>query len=199
MGGAGSGTWFRWDTKRKTEDNRAINILRWNKKGLLRPGISWETQWYEDGKKDGSIRARAIVDAVILNYRVRREGDEWKDVEQEIPLGRTPCHYGGSRPWFLCPDCKRRVVKLYGAERLFLCRYCYQLTYESQCLNQAFRGVQKALSIHKRLGGESRLFGLLPVRPKGMHRETYNRLLERMNEISLETQPLMAEYLGEFN
>ncbi|MEI6127263.1 MAG: hypothetical protein WCQ99_12005 [Pseudomonadota bacterium] len=45
----------------------------------------------------------------------------------------TLVYFGGSRYWFLCPGrgCGRRVGKLYGAGKYFLCRHCYNLTYDS--------------------------------------------------------------------
>ena len=46
-------------------------------------------------------------------------------------LSRSSCHYGGERPWFLCPHCGRRVAILYGGA-VFACRTCYGLAYEVQ-------------------------------------------------------------------
>jgi Zn-finger protein len=43
----------------------------------------------------------------------------------------TPCHYGGLRPWFNCPNCGRRARKLYGG-RQFACRKCWGFHYDSQ-------------------------------------------------------------------
>ncbi len=51
-----------------------------------------------------------------------------------IGLEWTPCNYGGSRPWFMCPGegCGRRVAILYGPTLPLLCRLCRNLVYESQ-------------------------------------------------------------------
>ena len=45
----------------------------------------------------------------------------------------TRLHFGGVRYWFICPNCNRRVAKLFKpkSERNFGCRYCYNLTYKS--------------------------------------------------------------------
>jgi hypothetical protein len=58
---------------------------------------------------------------------------------QIIPVTTTPCFYGGVCYWFLCPAvkdcllCKNRVGALYlpPAGRLFACRHCLGLTYDS--------------------------------------------------------------------
>ncbi len=42
-------------------------------------------------------------------------------------------HFGGVRYWFICPNCDKRVGKLFKpkSERAFWCRHCYNLTYKS--------------------------------------------------------------------
>lgn len=55
-------------------------------------------------------------------------------ISYSVPLERTPCDFGGFRYWFVCPGrgCGRRVSKLYGLGRYFLCRHCHNLAYASQ-------------------------------------------------------------------
>lgn len=50
-----------------------------------------------------------------------------------IELTTTPCNYGGIRYWFLCPQCGKRVAKIYrkSVGRYFVCRTCNNLTYRS--------------------------------------------------------------------
>src|SRR5262245_25170010 len=87
----------------------------------------------------GSISVRTQADAVVLAFRHQRWGDtEWQSVEQRVALTWTACHLGGRRPWFSCPAytagrcCGRRVAVLYLAGKLFACRRCHGLAYESQ-------------------------------------------------------------------
>ena len=61
----------------------------------------------------------------------------WADGEttiSQIELVTTRPHLGGERPWFVCPNCDRRVGKLYGRPELkgFACRICLKLVYYSQ-------------------------------------------------------------------
>jgi hypothetical protein len=56
---------------------------------------------------------------------------------QEIPLCSTTPNYGGTRWWFQCPKCERRVSRLHKPvnEHCFFCRDCHNLTYESAQLS----------------------------------------------------------------
>lgn len=53
-------------------------------------------------------------------------------IKVELVTSRT--RFGGSRLWFKCPDCARRVGILYQhpLSRAFACRKCLRLTYRKQ-------------------------------------------------------------------
>src|SRR5262249_38729393 len=77
--------------------------------------------------------------AVILSYRSCYSGsDDWKSIQQQVPIRLTACHFGGVRLWFVCSVysdgryCGRRAAILYCAGELFACRRCYGLSYASQ-------------------------------------------------------------------
>lgn len=103
-------------------------------------------------------------------------------MKESVPLTWTACNFGGMRPWFLCPGvvnnvaCGRRVAVLYGLGKYFLCRHCYDLTYESQRESEMYRALRKAQAIREKLGGSANMTMPFPERPKGMHHKTYERL-----------------------
>lgn len=105
-----------------------------------------------------------------------------------VPLEWTPCNFGGERPWFLCPGarCGSRVAVLYGPEKYFLCRHCYNLSYESQRENTMYRALHKAQAIRERLGGSANMTLPFPEKPKGMHWRTYGRLRNEHDEAEME-------------
>ena len=178
MGGIGSGNWCRWSKRDTVEDCRSIDIRRWQREGLLMPGHWFGWQWTRDGETVASIGVCVEAGRVILNYRYRRDSEEWQDVEYPVRLDQTPCTYGGTRAWFLCPavGCERRVAILYLSGRYFACRHCYRLAYASQQESQAQRAIRKAQKIRIKLGGSGSLDKPFPKKPKGMHWRTYERL-----------------------
>jgi hypothetical protein len=122
---------------------------------------------------------------VTLSYAYRRGEAPWQNIEQWVSLTWTPCRYGGQRPWVTCPGvvngrvCGRRVAILYDAGHYFLCRHCYNLTYESQREDLPTRLISKAQKIRQHLGGSASLIEPFPPRPKGMHCRTYSRLYQK--------------------
>lgn len=182
MGGFGSTRWGWTSTKGTVEGARSLDINRLNKAGCLRPGYWGGWQWTRDGERVADIRLRAEAQRLILSYRICRDGDEWRDVEQPTPVVWVPCPFGGERPYFLCPGlvngiaCRQRVTKLYGAGTYFLCRHCYRLAYASQREDRYDRALRRANNIRMRLGGKPGTASIFPECPKGMHRRTYERL-----------------------
>jgi hypothetical protein len=51
-----------------------------------------------------------------------------------VKLATTRPNYGGTRYWFKCPHCNRRVRKLYAGAGIgvLACRTCFGLVYDSQ-------------------------------------------------------------------
>ncbi len=202
MGGAGSGNWYRFDKKTTTGECHNVDVRYLYREGLLTPGRWFSLRWSRAGRETGSIRGGIEGDGrparVTLLYRHRNgPGGEWEDVRETVPLTWTPCNFGGGRPWFVCPGagCGRRVAVLYGPGRYFLCRYCYDLVYESQSENGMYRALHKAQAIRERLGGSANMTLPFPERPKGMHHETYRRLREEHDEAEMVQLSGLREWL----
>jgi hypothetical protein len=120
-----------------------------------------------------------------------------EDVKETVPLDWAPCNLGGERPWFICPraGCGRRVAVLYGPGRYFLCRYCYDLAYQSQWDNKMYRALHRAQDIRRQLGGSANMMEPFPEKPKGMHSRTYERLWWEHYEAEMEHLAGMREWL----
>ncbi len=104
-------------------------------------------------------------------------------VSYRIQLERTPCRFGGWRWWFRCPSTARRAHKLFlprGGE-CFLSRPAYRLAYVSQRLDAMGRLQHRKRLILRKLDGDWEA----AQRPKGMRHGTYERLLERLDEVEL--------------
>ena len=113
----------------------------------------------------------------MLGYRQYHGGNAWKPVSYSVRLAWTPCHFGGRRPWFLCPaqGCARRVAILYGGA-IFACRNCHRLSYASQRESEGDRAIRRADSIRSQLGWAPGILNGHGDKPKGMHWQTFERL-----------------------
>lgn len=200
MGGFGSGSWYRLGPKKLTTENqRRLDIRRLKKQGCLRAGILGSLSWPGNGKPASSIGFQMEADRMILSYRHRPHGGEWNKVEQVVFLDRTPCNYGGRRPWFRCPGCGKRVAVLYYARKDFLCRVCCGFTYTSQQKGKLDRLIRKANIIDGRMGGKGYIFDFVPDKPKYMHWKTYWRLRKELEQTMGLVSWMMGQQLSSIN
>lgn len=170
MGGPGSGTWLR-NSKNTTEQYHAIDIRKLGKKGKLQPGECGVLRWTRGGTPSAVVFYRALEDELRLIYAYRKD-NTWLPVPVTLYFDYSDCHFGGVRQWFSCARCESRVAVIYAGR--FACRQCLNLVYESQRENAFLRSIRRWEKTMQKLGGET---GGIPERPKGMHHETYFRLL----------------------
>lgn len=198
MGGYGSGR-FGSGRKRTTGSVRQLDIH--SIKPCHAPGARGTISWpsLDDEKKHEGIGFFTEKNQIIFSYAVRMGNGEQETIHQKIELTRTPCNFGGTRTWFVCPRCFRRVAILYLGGTRFYCRRCYGLAYPSQQEGIADRLQRKARKIRKRLGADDNF--MIPIwrRPKGMHQKTFERLrkeadlaYEQSWRISLERSHLLT-------
>ncbi len=166
MGGPGSG---RSGGRQRCEYCASIDVRDWQRRGLLDDSGACFSLMLG---RYGIINVEVDTDHVVLNY-VSESGSPHIE---PIALARTRCHYGGSRPWFLCPSCHRQRAKLFLRRGRFYCRACHRLGYVSQLAASAERPRIMAQRIRRRLGGDPSLFAPFPFKPEGMPWRTYYRL-----------------------
>ncbi|WP_290639322.1 hypothetical protein [Aquabacterium sp.] len=176
--GAGRPGWHM-----KAEHCRRIDVHRFKREGMLRPG-SWGWSWRdsETGKVLASIGVIGGHDRITLEYSVGGT-----PITEHINITRTACAYGGSRPWFNCPKCWDRVAVLYLRQSRFACRKCQRLVYASQSEDALGRTWRKQSKLEARLGENW-------SRPKGMHRKTRERILEAIWECEGIRDDALAEF-----
>ncbi len=196
MGGFGSGR-PSLSGRTKVEDTEALDVNRLHGEGCLDPGSRGGWQWLRNGEVISSIGYRASESTLHLSYRTRRGDEDWFPVEESVRIVRVPCNFGGSRPYFICPGvvngvvCCRRVGKLYSGGRHFLCRHCYNLTYASRCEDELGRAWRRAHKAKRRVNPDPNLDEVVPPRPKGMWRRTYERRRQRAFEAEWEATELV--------
>ena len=200
MGGIGSGRHWRFDSKETTDDYRYIDIRRWKREDLLRPGSTFYWQWANYNIRTTSIQIRVEKDSLFLIYRHKdRSSKDWTNENYPVRLSWTDTNFGGQRPWFICPNkgCNRRITRLYGGG-VFACRHCYQLVYESQRESPSDRAARRADRIREKLGWYPGILDGKGDKPKGMHWSTYKRLEEEydalieyiLGELDIKLNPL---------
>lgn len=107
-----------------------------------------------------------------IHFKYKHNG---KDYNYHVKLDRTPCHYGGYRYWYLCPHCGKRTSVLYRAG-LYVCRHCIGANYQTQ-LNQPLDNIRRKMhKVASKLKWVEVGYKEVPLRPKGMHQKTFNRL-----------------------
>ncbi len=168
------GDYLRSDTKRTVESCDALDIrlvFRQRPRIGALVSLSWE----------GPLGRRSSAD---MWFGATGASLFWGDAEgravaQNLKIERTPQHLGGVRPWWVCPDCGRRCAIVYGFADRFTCRQCGNLTYTTSQSSEWVRKIRKARKIQARLEilkiGDRRV----PIRPKGMHEQTFRRLVDR--------------------
>lgn len=159
-----------------------LNLRKMTRDGVLVPGATTTWHW-----SNGLLVTISANEASIeLAYRYTfAEGE--RDVRAPVRMERTPCRFGGSRSWFNCPRCNRRVAMLYlwGYPA---CRTCCRMGYPSQSEDAIDRSWRRTRKIEERLGGE------WPARkPKWMRQTTYDRLWEAgCREEEIRNEELLA-------
>lgn len=180
MGGLGSGGWNA--TGRKTTGQALpLNVNTLNKRGALAPGATSESSWTYGDEPSGNIQIQANKDGINLIYKTRIKDGQWKDVNDPVSIVWEPCRFGGQRPFFLCPKCGRRIIKLYGISR-FLCRTCNNLIYPSQRERWSDRALRKANRLRTKLGGNPGMASSIAPRPRYMHHRTYEQITDGIHE-----------------
>jgi hypothetical protein len=172
--GAGRPGW-----RGKCERHLAFDIRLLARRGYLTPGWCGSLSWDRNGEAAGTISMRVAERHVRLIYTWTPAGGEPHPMDYPVRIARTPCRYGGSRPWFRCPRCQCRRAVLYGtaSDGRFGCRSCMRLGYASEAEDALGRTWRRQRKLAARLGAEDDT-DMRPPRPKGMHQRTYRRVLE---------------------
>lgn len=201
--------------KTTVEECLCLDIDRLHRKSLLTPfnflTISWNyTTADHNGRPAGSIGIVVLDNALKLSYALTdKDTGKQQDYNINVPIEWIPCSYGGTRPYFTCPDCYRRVLKLYKppSQELFSCRHCWDLTYRScqdsgddqaRARARTERACRK-LGIKNYGNYEDAYYKTYVLdRPKGMHKKTFERLRQAVFEAADEEDEAYMQVLHAF-
>jgi hypothetical protein len=181
MGGYGSTRWDYGTTHRETDPLLKLDIRIVRKMGALQPGAYATHAWTSRGEPSGTITTIMHRDrpCLTLDYRIRsRDETDWTPIREDVWIDETACHYGGTRPWFLCPGCNERRGVLFSVDGRFRCRQCHRLAYSSTREDPHERSIRRCQELQRKLGGGG--YGVpiwtVPPKPDGMSWRKYLRL-----------------------
>ena len=132
---------------------RSVDIRRFARQGMLaRPGWhGW--QWTVDGEAVASIGLRVDDAARSIRFEYRQTvGGMSRDIKVTAWTETTPCHFGGVRWWWRCPNCSRRCARLFLVTGGMGCRTCLRMIYASQREDEVGRSWRRTQRIEAALG-----------------------------------------------
>jgi hypothetical protein len=168
----------------KAEHCLRLDVRQIARRDLLRPcSYSWHWTNSYTGEETGAISITASASSLALSYSASGQ-----PVSERVSITRTPCQFGGNRPWFQCPRCQGRVAVLYLRGGRFVCRACARVTYASQCEDVVGRSWRRQRKLEALLGENW-------ARPKGMHHATRKRILNTIIECEDLRDRALDDYL----
>ena len=185
MGGAGSGTWYRYEAKRTIGQMFRLDIRNMKKRGMLDSG-KHTIRWFSS--RDGEATGRASI--YVLSGKGMVVGCMWEsdrtgkreELRVVVKFVQSACAFGSFRQWFLCPGCRSRVGILVLHPPIVACRNCLDLSYESQNEHAMYRALRRRDKIGARLGVSDHFDFYSATKPKWMHWVTFHRLRREYEE-----------------
>lgn len=173
MGGYNSGGW-NYSGRPTTESTFSVSLKR------LRP-LLLLGRFAKATLRQGCYHGTIEVGTSDVRVTVRR-GEHGHSFWGDIGFQQVNCRsaFGWRRSALVCPVCQRRCLTVYLYGGRFACRICHRLPYGSQRERRLDRLTRKVDRQQRRLGSLETYKdsgSTPPVRPKGMHCSTYQRLL----------------------
>ena len=178
MGGQGSGG-HNAKGKRRDVQCARLDVHELAREGKLKLGSrGWlfGTIWFE-------VTGGPDAQHLVLEFPWRSaSGEPLAPVRQDILCWWRKAHYGGRYLMFSCGECHRSARVLYAWYNnhhyhiwFFRCRKCAGITYQSTMGHRWDRSARRVEKLRTRLKwGAS---GTVPIKPRGMHERTYQRIL----------------------
>lgn len=115
--------------KVKAEFALSLDIRQLKRGGILENRFPFSWVWHTNhGEEVGSASILVKDGRLQLGYTLRGQ-----NIENNLAIIKTPCHFGGERSWFKCPQCGGRCAKVFFNKRSghYACRQCVVITYYS--------------------------------------------------------------------
>lgn len=175
MGSIGSGPRECITGRCKADELLEIDIRTWSRRGLLSGESSFLWSWDLGLENPTSIRVAPRTNHLNISYRLKINQSD-RVVHNKLWISSSPCHFGGTRPWFLCPICNKRVAILYIGQCI-ACRTCCRASYSCQHEDKSLRCWRRAKKLRTKLGANLMTAAVFIEKPKGMHWHRYESIV----------------------
>ena len=175
MGGRGSGRRFQGGAP-TTDDITALDIRWLHKFRNISVPIGRTVTWSRCGVTHTTVEITRTAQGLLLSYAFKEYGCEPVQVERVVSLLWSDAQFGGCRPWFCCPRCKRRTAIVFISWSVG-CRKCFGIRHQSQNEGSTDRTIRRIDFLRDKLKWEPGFLNGEEWRPKGMHHKTYDRHL----------------------
>lgn len=194
MGGYGSGRWRIG--KDVVEKCRTLDINRFAREGKLSSSAFYWHWINEKEETSASIIVWPELNGIRLLYTYTCFGHK-QDMDYLVPVVYIHVGYG-ERPYFLCPRCGARCLKLYMNSPYFICRTCANLAYNCQREKEADRLMRRARKIRRKIGASMSMLDsiLLWNKPKRMRWDTFIQLKSQVQNFESMVWSIAAKELG---
>jgi hypothetical protein len=136
MGGLGSTRWKGHKKKTQIEACACLAVWDFGIDVLVPYADRWGRWIWDPGDTPrASLFFRLVTTAEVGTLRIHVAPDsEMPSEDQVVRLSSIPRCFGGREWYFHCPQCDRRVAKLYlpPHETHYACRTCHDLTYRAR-------------------------------------------------------------------
>lgn len=152
----------------------ADHIASW---GAFEPGCGSTVDFHDDDLPKLTFRMLDDGGAFTVDYQWQQYGQSAQGdfIHSRIRLDRRPCRFGGTRVYFICPDCGRRTLRLAVLPAGLRCGQCGRITWGSRRERPTQRLIRRANKIAARLGRDS--WDEQPAEPPAhMRHTTFERL-----------------------
>jgi hypothetical protein len=192
MGSVGSGKYNKYKSKPTTASYSAIDLRKLGKLINLDHRCGFTLEWNKNGVVKNSIDCVFDNNILELHYSISGIYDE-SGIIQHIEITTTPCNFGGGRKWFICPECNKNILVLYGSNR-FRCRKCLGVYHPSSNESELHRATRAMCNYQDKLNGteSTPLDGVDRLsKPKWMRYDTFIKVY---NEAWLGERRLFKAY-----
>lgn len=173
------------------EEALSICCRNLKKRGLLFSGKTFDIDFIVDSKTVLILHIQAHSDSLCLQYN-----STGSIHIQTVTILRKPCHFGGTRPYFICPKCLAKRTALYlGKTGHFACRVCHRYGYRAQRLSAHQRHENRALILKKKLAAADQACHSIK-RPKGMWTKNFEKVKYQISRHEISSGELFIQYFN---